>query len=123
GAYRLAVESANPSRLNAFAVLAFCAEITRLPGHCAPRSPPENATAHTIPSRSTMVAHMLKFRPDPAPSAFTAVVRADFSADWLGRPLQLLLAGPCANTVRGSAAAHRAVRPNLERCFMIVFSL
>ena len=39
-------------------MLAFCAEITRLPGHCAPRSPPENATAQTIPSRSTTVAHM-----------------------------------------------------------------
>jgi hypothetical protein len=32
--------------LKAFAVLAFCAEITRLPGHCDPRSTPEKATAH-----------------------------------------------------------------------------
>jgi hypothetical protein len=31
--YRFAVESASPGRLNALAVLAFCAEITRLPGH------------------------------------------------------------------------------------------
>ena len=35
------------SRLNALAVLAFCAEMTRLPGHWAPRLVPENATAHT----------------------------------------------------------------------------
>ena len=46
------------SRLKAFAVFAFCAEITRLPGHCAPRLTPENATAQTMPSRSTMVAHI-----------------------------------------------------------------
>ena len=51
------------SRPNAFAVLAFCAEITRLPGHCVARSVPENATAHTTPSRSTMVAHMWLFKP------------------------------------------------------------
>jgi hypothetical protein len=40
------------------AVLAFCAEITRLAPHCDARSVPENATAHTTPSRSTIVAHM-----------------------------------------------------------------
>src|SRR5205807_145849 len=68
--YRFAVESAKPagrpdpllddelSRLKALAVLAFCAEMTRLPGHCAPRFTPENATAHTTPSRFTMVAHI-----------------------------------------------------------------
>src|SRR6185369_12656404 len=68
--YRLAVANDRPagwpellvfddgSRLNEFAVLAFCAEITRLPGHCAPRFAPENATAQTTPSRSTMVAHI-----------------------------------------------------------------
>ena len=33
GRNRFAVDSANFGRLNAFAVLAFCAEITRLPGH------------------------------------------------------------------------------------------
>jgi hypothetical protein len=32
-AHRFAVDSARPGRLNAFAVFAFCAEITRLPGH------------------------------------------------------------------------------------------
>jgi len=36
---------------------------------------------------------MLKFKPDPAPSAFTAVVKAVFNADWLGKLLQLLLTG------------------------------
>ena len=36
------------SRLNAVAVLAFCAEITRLPGHWAAAFTPENATAQTI---------------------------------------------------------------------------
>lgn len=34
-ANRLAVDSARPGRLNAFAVCAFCAEITRLPGQGA----------------------------------------------------------------------------------------
>src|SRR5215469_2079623 len=73
--YRFAVDRARPfacpepplneeeSRLNAFAVLAFCAEITLLPGHWAPRFTPENATAHTTPSRSTMVAHIWLFNP------------------------------------------------------------
>src|SRR5580698_239689 len=68
--YKFAVESDNPfacpdpplldeaSRLNALAVFAFCAEITLLPGHCAPRFTPENATAHTMPSRSTIVPHI-----------------------------------------------------------------
>ena len=46
------------SRLKAVAVFAFWAEITRLPGHCEERRVPENATAHTIPSRFTIVAHM-----------------------------------------------------------------
>ena len=73
--YRFAVESASPlgwpepfeleeaSRLNEFAVFAFWAEITRLPGHCAPRFAPENATAQTTPSRLTMVAHIWLFSP------------------------------------------------------------
>ena len=68
--YKFAVDSDNPfacpdpalfdeaSRLNAFAVFAFCAEITLLPGHCAPRFTPVNATAHTTPSRSTIVPHI-----------------------------------------------------------------
>ena len=87
---RFAVESARPfaapellldedaSRLNRFAVLAFWAEITRLPVHWAPRFAPENATAQTLPSRSTRVAHMFRFK--PLVSADTALTRADFSA-------------------------------------------
>ena len=39
-------------------VIDLCAEMTRLPGHCAPRLMPENATAQTTPSRSTMVPHI-----------------------------------------------------------------
>src|SRR5277367_506030 len=73
--YKFAVDNASPcacpeppllddeSRLNAFAVFAFCAEITRLPGHCAPRFTPLNATAQTIPSRSTIVPHIWLFNP------------------------------------------------------------
>jgi hypothetical protein len=56
GAHRFAVDNARPGRLNALAVFAFCAEMTRLPGHCEPRSAPVNATAHTIPSRLTIGA-------------------------------------------------------------------
>jgi hypothetical protein len=50
----LAGRQREPGRLNAFAVLAFCAEITRLPGHWSPRSLPDIATTCTTPSRSTM---------------------------------------------------------------------
>ena len=52
------MDSASPGRLNALAVLAFCAEMTRLPGHWSPRSWPVKATAHTTPSRLTTVAHI-----------------------------------------------------------------
>ena len=62
------------SRLNALAVLAFCAEITRLPGHWAAAFTPENATAQTTPSRFTRVAHMWLLR--PLVSAATAATRA-----------------------------------------------
>src|SRR5262249_3422273 len=96
---RLAVDNAsdNPlppeialgSRLNAFAVLAFCAEMTRLPGHCDARFVPVKATAQTMPSRSTMVAHMFMLR--PLPSVFVAATRAAFSFAWLGRALHPLL--------------------------------
>jgi hypothetical protein len=73
--YKFAVDSDNPfacpdppllddaSRLNAFAVFAFCAAIALLPGHCAPRFTPVNATAHTTPSRSTIVPHIWLFNP------------------------------------------------------------
>ena len=86
----MAVESARPeawpdpplndvaSRLKAFAVFPFCAEMTRLPGHCAPRSTPEKATAHTTPSRFTIVAHIWLLR--PLVSACVAASRAAFKA-------------------------------------------
>ena len=40
----------NRSRLKAFAVFAFCAEMARLPGHCAPRLEPEkdNHANHSV---------------------------------------------------------------------------
>lgn len=75
--------TAEVSRLKALAVFAFCAEMTRLPGHRAPRLIPVNATAHTTPSRFTMLPHMFMFRPDP--SVLVAVVSAAFRAAWLGR--------------------------------------
>ena len=56
--------------------MAFCAEMTRLPGHCAPRLTPVNATAQTTPSRSTIVPHMFIFR--PLPSALVASDSAFF---------------------------------------------
>jgi len=74
------------SRLNALAVLAFWAEITRLPGHSAERSVPENATAHTMPSRFTIVAHMWLL--SPLVSVWTAASRAALSCGWVGRPRQ-----------------------------------
>ena len=58
------MDSARPGRLNALAVLAFCAEITRLPGHWSPRLLPLNATAHTMPSRFTSGRPHLQ--PEPA---------------------------------------------------------
>src|SRR5436309_3063828 len=92
--YRLAVDKASPCanlvlavgspRLNELAVFAFCAEITRLPGHCEPRSAPENATAQTTPSRSTTVAHIWKSR--PLVSTATALTSAAFNCAWLGSP-------------------------------------
>jgi len=71
------------SRLKALAVLAFWAEMARLPGHWAPWFTPENATAQTTPSRLTMVAHIWLFK--PLVSAAVAVARAFFSAEKLGR--------------------------------------
>src|SRR5262249_8511574 len=97
---------AEESKLNEFPVLAFCAEITRLPGHCAPRSVPEKATAHTIPSRSTMVAHICRF--NPLPSATTAVFSAAFSAEYAGRVLQPF--DPLSSSSSSSAKALRPAR-------------
>ena len=71
------------SRLKALAVLAFCAEMTRLPGHCAPRFTPEKATAQTAPSRFTRVAHIWLFK--PLVSAAVAETIADFNAEKPGR--------------------------------------
>src|SRR4029079_3260113 len=88
--YRFAVASRRPagcpdppllddeSRLNAFPVLAFWAEMTLLPGHCAPRLTPENATAHTTPSRSTIVPHIWLL--SPLVSAAVAASSACFNA-------------------------------------------
>src|SRR6185503_1061400 len=58
--------------------------MTRLPGHCAPRSTPEKATAQTMPSRFTTVAHIWLLR--PLLSACVAVSSAAFSAACDGRP-------------------------------------
>jgi len=77
----LAVDRARPGRLKALAVLAFWAEITRLPGHWSPRSSPLKHTTATTPSRSTTVAHM--WRPKPSPSATTAW-RAVRTSSWVG---------------------------------------
>src|SRR5262245_52446406 len=93
----------DPSRLKRFAVFAFCAEITRLPSHCDPLVVPENATAQTVPSRATMVAHIL--RSNPLSSTRTASVRAAFSAAWPGRLAQLLLT-LCAHAVIGPIPTH-----------------
>src|ERR1700682_2849091 len=76
------------SRLKAFAVFAFCAEMTRLPGHCAPRLTPVNATAQTVPSRSTMVPHIWLLR--PLVSACVAVASALCSTLYVGRLLHPL---------------------------------
>src|SRR5690349_20678431 len=62
--------------------------MTRLPGHCDPRSSPENATAHTTPSRSTIVPHIWKSR--PLLSACTAAISALLSVAYEGSPEQAL---------------------------------
>ena len=72
-------------RLKALAVFAFCAEMMRLPSHWSVYWLPENATAQTVPSLATTVAHMLKPRP-PLPEFATAACRADLSAAQLGKP-------------------------------------
>src|SRR6202040_735574 len=87
------------SRLKEFAVLAFCAEMTRLPGHSAPRFTPENATAQTTPSRFTMVAHIWLL--SPLFSAARAKANAVSRALWLGRPAQF---GPSDPGPGGSCA-------------------
>src|SRR4030088_2795614 len=81
----LPVERAKLSVLKALAVFAFSAEITRLPGHSAPRFGPVNTTAQTIPSRLTTVPQAWFPNPPfvPLPS-LTAPVNAAFSLLWSG---------------------------------------
>jgi hypothetical protein len=98
------------SRLNAVAVLAFCAEITRLPGHWAAAFTPENATAQTRPSRFTIVAHIWLF--SPLVSAATAAISADFNCEWLGSPLQDDPVPPPSPDV--GLAARATARPTAE---------
>ena len=76
----MAVESANPGRLNAFAVFVFCPEMTRLP------APPAYVTPFTTPSRSTTVAHIPFARPPLTPESPTATTasKAAMSSAWLG---------------------------------------
>ena len=74
-----AVDSASPGKLKALAVLAFCAEMTRLPGHWSPRLSPVKATAHTTPSRLTTVAHICN--PNPPFACACAASRALRSAE------------------------------------------
>src|SRR5262249_23142828 len=107
-------------RLNSFAVFAFCAESTRLPGHCWVRSPPVNATAHTTPSRSTIVAHMLFFR-NPLFCA-TAAVSAALNSDQEGNvlhPVPGASLGPCALGAAGFIQDTTTMRPITDRFFFI----
>ena len=57
GAKRLAVDSAICLTLKAMAVLAFAIATTRLPGHWSSGLDPLKATAQTVPSRVTTLAH------------------------------------------------------------------
>src|SRR4051812_20864932 len=84
----------------AFAVFAFCAEMTREPGHWSPSLAPVKATARTIPLRSTTVDHMFRLKPPFGFEMSCAVLRAASSCAWVGRlvlpdgptpPLSLLL--------------------------------
>src|SRR5512146_73408 len=63
--------------------------MTRLPGHWLPRFEPVNATAQTIPSRLITVAHMSRLKP-PLESS-RAMVSADLSCAWVGKPAHALL--------------------------------
>jgi hypothetical protein len=95
----LAVDSARPGRLNALAVFAFCAEITRLPGHWSPRLAPVKATAQTTPSRLTTVAHISRPNP-PFPSAWLcAASSAAFTSACEGSALHALPPPPLPSPV------------------------
>src|SRR6478609_9151775 len=99
-------------RLRLFAVVAFCAEMTRLASHWSVYSEPENATAQTVPSFATSVPHMLKPRP-PLPAAFTAASSADCRAAWLGKPEQMELPSATAEPVAKEAA--RLTAPEMTK--------
>ncbi|OFW17245.1 MAG: hypothetical protein A3H29_00280 [Acidobacteria bacterium RIFCSPLOWO2_02_FULL_67_21] len=70
------MDNARLFRLNAFAVVAFCAEMTLLPGHWSSRVVPVNTTTQTTPSRFTTGPHIgfpkprfAQVMPEPAPAA------------------------------------------------------
>ena len=104
------------SRLNEFAVLAFCAEMTRLPGHCAPRSVPEKAMAHTTPSLFTTVAHIWRSR--PLDSAATALSSATLRAPY--RKILAIVVVTCEGRQRHEnngdqqAKLHRELHSDLQ---------
>src|SRR5262249_55640081 len=114
-------------RLNAFAVLAFWAEMTRLPGHWSPRSEPVKATAQTTPSRFTMVPHMSRLKPPLA--WFLAWIKAARNAACDGKLRQASLTVTLALArvrLLVSARPHRVVNriflifpPELCDCFQL----
>jgi len=119
----LAVESAisvsfftvPAGRLKPLAVFAFWAEITRLSNHCSLRLAPENATAQTIPSSFTMVAHILLLSPPfKLPTALRSAV---FKSAWLGSPLHAL---PVAETVSETSVSMRPA-PSAADAMRVVF--
>src|SRR4029077_4937187 len=104
-------------RLRLFAVVAFCAEMTRLASHWSVYWEPENATAQTVPSFATSVPHMLKPRP-PLPAALTAPSSADCRAAWLGRPEQVEL--PSARAEPDADKAPRPIAPKIAQCWIFM---
>src|SRR5690242_1086927 len=91
--------------------------MTRLPGHCDPRSSPENATAQTTPSRLTIVPHIWKS--SPLLSAFTAAISALLRAAYDGRPEHAL--PPLSSSAQ--AADDTATRPKSSRHERLRFML
>src|SRR4051794_29657644 len=88
-AYRLAVESDKLRLLKAFAVLAFCAEITRLPNQMSDVTSSPSAsdvvTAQIRPVPSTRVSHIAKPRPPfGVPEFGTTALRTFWSTAWWG---------------------------------------
>ena len=101
------MERASPSRLKAFAVFAFWAEITRLPSHWSVKALPVKATAQTVPSTSTMLPHMLRSSPPllGPPDGLTASCKALARASWPGRLPQSARAADEKPTVAAAIAA------------------